>query len=75
MAAGNHLLNGTWALLVIAAKQTNKQSTVFIFVKFILNNNQWPLIDIKEIEINKNTSPKRLKTKVKIPAPNLLEFL
>jgi len=48
---------------------------VFIFVKFILNNNQWPLIDIKEIEISKNTSPKRLKTKVKIPAPKLLEFL
>lgn len=74
MAAGSHLENGIWALLVIAAN-------MIVRIRYVLSGEdhinvmfQWDIFRTHAIEINRRTSPIRFVKAVIIPAASDLLF-
>jgi hypothetical protein len=70
IAAGSHLENGIWALLVIAA-------TIIVITWYFRNEdshilmiNQWPWFRVHAIDRSSITSPMRFVNAVIIPAPS-----
>jgi hypothetical protein len=74
MAAGSHLENGVWALLVIAARRIDKMIIQSRPVLHILRANQLLAVRVTAIAIKINASPKRFVTAVIMPAPRDLGF-
>lgn len=75
MAAGSHLENGIWALLVIAAIRIEIIIKFDIFLDHILVIIQWLLFKDHPIEIRIKASPIRLVRAVIIPALSDFGFL
>lgn len=73
MAAGSHLTNGIWALLVVAAKVSrkiiNKEGELCIIIMLV-----WLVVRSKAMEIIIKASPMRFVSTVSIAAPRDLGF-
>ena len=74
IAAGNHLENGIWALLVIAAIKIDKQIIEDIEEDQRLKIYQLALLSANPIDNSNIASPMRFVRAVIIPAPKDLGF-
>lgn len=68
IAAGSHLENGIWALLVMAATVRHAATVVLIGKEDEFRIIQWPWLRNRAIEIRRRASPMRFIRAVIIPA-------
>lgn len=74
IAAGSHLENGIWALLVRAARAMARRRGGEKFVGSVCKIIQWPWLSIQAIERRMRASPIRFVRAVIIPAASDFGF-